>query len=73
LNNLLSGKSGIDLIKSFDTKEFLLFVRCGEILDFDASLYLPQKEIQRMDRFCQFGVIAFIIAYSAAKINLTDE
>ena len=71
-NNLLSGKSGIDLIKSFDTKEFAVRIG-GEILDFDASLYLPQKEIQRMDRFCQFGVIASMLAYEDAKIHLTDE
>lgn len=71
-NHLLSGKSGIDLIKSFDTKEFAVRIG-GEILDFDASLYLPKKEIQRMDRFCQFGVIASILAYNDAKINLTDE
>ena len=34
-NNLLSGKSGIDLIKSFDTKEFAVRIG-GEILDLDA-------------------------------------
>lgn len=71
-NNLLLGKSGIDLISSFDTRDFAVRIG-GEILDFDPSLYLPKKEIQRMDRFCQFGVIASMFAYNDAKIKLTDK
>lgn len=70
-NNLLSGKSGIDLIENFDTRDFSVKIG-GEIKNFDPAQFLPQKDIQRMDRFSQFGVISAQHAYEDAHINLTD-
>ncbi len=56
--NLLSGKSGIRRITYFDPTEFDSQV-AGQVPDeFDASCYIPKKELRRTDRFIQFAIWA---------------
>jgi len=63
-NACVSGTSGINYIKAFDTKNFE--VRVGaEVKDFDPAEYLLPGIYRKMDRFAQFGV-------SAAKLALDD-
>jgi 3-oxoacyl-[acyl-carrier-protein] synthase II len=55
--NLVEGRSGIDLIKSFDPAS--LSVRfAGEVKGFNVTDYMPEKEARHMDRFIHLGVAA---------------
>ena len=54
-SNAISGKSGISLIDSFDTSDFVTHF-AGNVIGFDPSDYMPAKEIKKVDRFIQFGL-----------------
>ncbi len=66
---LLSGKSGIKRITSFDPTEFDSQI-AGEITDFDASNYIPRKELRRIDRFIQFAIHASMQAAEDAGLTV---
>lgn len=68
--SLLIGKSGISLIKGFDTTNFSVKIGAEATL-FDPKDFIPAKEIPRMDRFCQFAYASAIMAYKDANIDLT--
>ncbi|MBN1970077.1 MAG: beta-ketoacyl-ACP synthase II [Candidatus Delongbacteria bacterium] len=68
-SNLLAGKNGISLIERFDTTEFSTKI-AGEIKDFKAEDYFERNEAKRMDRFCQFAVVAATKAMEDSKIDL---
>lgn len=53
----LKGKSGIDYIRAFDSKDFEVKI-AGEIKNFDPSKYLLPALYRKMDRFAQLGVCA---------------
>jgi 3-oxoacyl-[acyl-carrier-protein] synthase II len=55
--NILAGKSGIVPITSFDASQFTTQFS-GSIKDFDASQYIPAKDIKKMDPFIHYGVAA---------------
>ena len=57
VENLKAGKSGIRKVTSFDVSDLPVKI-AGEIPDFDPLNHLERKESGRMDRFCQFAVIA---------------
>jgi len=54
-DNIIKGECGIDYIKLFDNTESTIKI-AGEIKDFDASLYMPKKDMKKADRFIQLGV-----------------
>jgi len=51
------GHSGIGPIQSFDVSEFEVRI-AGEVRDFDPTQYFSRRELNRLDRFVQFGVVA---------------
>jgi len=55
--NIKKGKCGIDFIKSFDTSEFKVKI-AAEIKDFNPDNVLDSKELRRMDKFTQMGIVA---------------
>jgi len=55
--NIKKGKCGIDFIKSFDTSEFKVKI-AAEIKDFNPADILDSKELKRMDKFTQMGIVA---------------
>ena len=55
--NIKKGKCGIDFIKSFDTAEFKVKI-AAEIKDFNPADVLDSKELKRMDKFTQMGLVA---------------
>lgn len=67
-NNLLEGKSGIDMITRFDTSEYPAKI-AGEVKDFDAGLYMDKKEAKRMDLFSQYAVAATKLAFDDAGLD----
>ena len=79
-SNLISGKSGIKKINTFNTDDLSCkiagFISHDPNDDFniDRSLFLETKEIKRNDRFIQYGLIAAKMAVEDAGLNnLSDE
>ena len=62
-----AGRSGVDTITSFDAEEFDTQI-AAEVKDFDPTQHMSRKEARRMDRFCQFAVIAADEAMAQAQL-----
>lgn len=60
-----AGKNGIDAISLVDVSDMAVNV-AGEVKNFDATEYMDKKLARRMDRFCQFGCAAGIMAMKDA-------
>jgi 3-oxoacyl-[acyl-carrier-protein] synthase II len=66
--NLTDGVSGCDFIKQFDVTKFKTRFAC-EVKDFEPTDYLDRKEARKMDRYCQFALIASDEAVKDAGIS----
>lgn len=75
-DKLCAGKSGVGLLKRFDCSEFKVRIG-GEVSDFDASEHVDinPKELKRVDRFCQFALVATskAIAQSGLEVGAGDR
>ena len=70
--NILAGKSGIKLVTRFDVSAYS--TKFGGVIDnFNPELYIPKKDIKKMDDFIQYGVAAAHEAIQDAGIQVTDE
>ncbi len=67
-----AGRHGIAPIQQMDTEGFKVHLGC-EVKDFDPAQYLERKEARRMDRFCQFAVIAADEAIAQAGFDMENE
>jgi len=65
---LTDGVSGCDYIKQFDVTKFKTRFAC-EVKDFDPTTYLDRKEARKIDRYCQFALIASDEAVKDAGIT----
>ena len=66
--NMANGVSGCDYIKQFDCSKFKTRFAC-EVKDFDPTTYLERKEARKIDRYCQFALIASDEAVKDAGIT----
>jgi 3-oxoacyl-[acyl-carrier-protein] synthase II len=66
---LKEGKNGAVTIESFDTTEYTTKI-AAVVKDFEPELYIPKKEVKRMDRFTQFGIAASKMALEDSNLNL---
>jgi 3-oxoacyl-[acyl-carrier-protein] synthase II len=71
-DSLVKGRSGIDYISSFDTKDFVTKF-AAEVKNFDPSIYVNRKQIRHMDRFTQFAVAACLQAVESAHLNINPQ
>jgi 3-oxoacyl-[acyl-carrier-protein] synthase II len=69
---LISGKSGIDYISSFDPAPFDTKF-AAEVKGFDPMIYVSRKEAHRMDRFTQFAVAASLQAVESAGLKIDNN
>ncbi|MFQ5835566.1 MAG: beta-ketoacyl-ACP synthase II [bacterium] len=67
---LFFGKNGVEKITHFDPSPYRSRM-AGEVKNFDPYRYLPPKEVRRMDRFTQLGMVAAEEAIRQGEI--TDE
>ncbi|MFT3908842.1 MAG: beta-ketoacyl-ACP synthase II [Ferruginibacter sp.] len=67
-NGLENGVSGCDHIKQFDVAKFKTRFAC-EVKDFEPANYFERKEARKMDRYCQFALIASDEAVKDAGIS----
>ena len=68
-SNITAGKSGITKITRFDASGYTSQI-AGEVKGFEASRYLPVKEVRRFDTFIHYGLAAGIDAIKDAGLDL---
>ncbi|MEE1219864.1 MAG: beta-ketoacyl-ACP synthase II [Ruminococcus sp.] len=71
-NNLIAGKSGIDIIKTFDPSELAVQV-AGEVKNFNPSDYMPKDLIRKTDPFMQYAYIAAEEALKQSELEIEPE
>jgi 3-oxoacyl-[acyl-carrier-protein] synthase II len=71
-NHLIAGKSGISTIDTFDVTSFKTKI-AGLVRDFNPESVMDRRDVRRMDRFCQFAVVAAKQAIDDAGLKLEDE
>src|SRR6185437_2723119 len=68
---LVSGRSGVDVIRSFDASDFPVNI-AAEVKDFDPAAAMSPKEVRRTSTDVHFGVAAAIEAARDAEL-VVDE
>jgi 3-oxoacyl-[acyl-carrier-protein] synthase II len=68
----MSGRSGADYIKKFDTNKFSVRFAC-EVKDFDPLQYVEKKEARKMGAFIHYAIAAADEAVKDSKLAITDE
>jgi len=71
-NSLVSGKSGISRISTFDTSQFSTQIG-AEVKNFQPEKYIDKKKIRKMDRFSQLAFAAAKMAIEDAKLDMKKE
>lgn len=66
------GKIGFDFITQFDTTDYKCKI-AAEVKDFVAKDHMDFKAAKRMERFCQFAVVAAKEAMQDAAIDMEKE
>lgn len=70
-NGLISGKSGTRPIEHFDTEDFPTKF-AAQIDGYDEEDYFDRKEARRMDKVCQYAMIAAAEAIEDSKLDLDE-
>lgn len=68
---LLAGQSGINRITRFDPQAFACQV-AGEASDFSPDEVITPKELKKMDRFIQMGLVAGIEAVEDSGLEISE-
>ncbi len=71
-NSIKENKVGIDIISAFDASEFKAKV-AGEVKNFDPKAYMDAKTAKRMEKFCQYAVVASKEAIEDAGLDMEKE
>ncbi len=71
-SSVLEGRSGIGPITRFDCSEFSTRI-AGAIRDFDATEYIPAKDVRKMDTFMHYGIAACKHAITDSGFEVTEE
>ncbi|MAT08450.1 MAG: beta-ketoacyl-[acyl-carrier-protein] synthase II [Chloroflexi bacterium] len=70
--SLISGKSGIGKITSFDAENYKTQI-AAEITDFEPADYIEKKQIRRLDRFVQLSIGAALQAVDHSKLEINQS
>lgn len=71
-DGLVSGRSGVRYVESFDTSQLEVKIG-GEVRGFVAKDFMDFKSAKRMDRFAQFAVASAREAIEQSGLQITDE
>ncbi len=69
---LLLGRSGVGPISLFDASDYPVTF-AGEVKGFDPQPWIEAKEVKKLDRFLQFGLVAAHMAVADAGVEITDK
>ncbi|MEY3386414.1 MAG: hypothetical protein RIR53_1225 [Bacteroidota bacterium] len=67
-NGMMQGRSGAGPITRFDATEFETRFAC-EVKNYDPTLHVTRKEVQRMDLFAQFAMSCAVMAVENSGID----
>ena len=70
--SLVAGKSGVDKVTLFDTKDYSCQIG-AEVRGWDPTQHMDAKEVRRNDRYTHFGFCAAKQAVADAKLDMTKE
>ncbi len=69
---ICNGESGIRTLQRYDFSSYRAQIG-GEILDWSTDGYVPSKEVKRIDRFAQLGLVSSIDAVKDSGIDFSRE
>ncbi len=69
---LLSGKSGVTLIESFDTSLYASRIS-GSVKNFNPEPHISPKDARKTDLFIQYAIVAAAEAINDAKLTVTEQ
>src|SRR5580700_5775552 len=69
---ILAGKSGVALIDHFDASDLSCQI-CSHVKNFDATLYMTEKDARKRDYFIQYGMAAAMQAIQDSKLTVTED
>ncbi len=68
-NGVKASECGIDFIKSMDTEKFKVKV-AAEVKGFNPEVAIDKREARRMDKYCQYAMVATEEAIKDSQIDL---
>ena len=68
---IVAGKSGVALIDHFDASDISCKI-CSRVKDFDATLYMSEKDARKRDYFIQYGMAAATQAIQDSGLEVTE-
>ena len=68
---LMSGQTGVDYIKRFDTEKFSVKF-AAEVKNFDPLKFIAKKEARKMGAFIHYAIAASVEAMEGAGFELTE-
>ncbi len=71
-DGLVNARSGIGPISHFDASAFATRI-AGEVKGFDASQWIPAKDIKKMDPFVHYGVAAALMSIADAGLDVQAD
>ena len=67
-----NGKSGVAVVDHFDASDLACRI-CSHVKDFDATVYMPEKEARKRDYFVQYGMGAAIQAIEDSGLVVNEQ
>ncbi|MCX7123173.1 MAG: beta-ketoacyl-ACP synthase II [Gammaproteobacteria bacterium] len=70
--NIIAGQSGIATIPEFSPEDYPVTF-AGRVKDFDPTVYMPIKDVKKMDICIQYGFAAGVQAFEDAGLVVTED
>ena len=71
-SSLIAGQCGIDYVSLFDAASYDVKI-AAEVKNFEPTKYFGSKEVRRLDRVSQLGLVAAREAMMSANLKVTEE